>query len=181
MTRLEARLERPTLHPTQPFSRVPDGETAPPKAVLRPRQKVLGWKVGLLRSRYPSNYPTLAANRPHLGLSGQQKHRNPILHPVGCNALVFDGSKRFHLTINQRVNTPRTCMDAGSRLFIFSSSCVTPLSASFKLFGTVSNVMDEDLFEERAGILEYDAGFTRAEAEARATAELSPGIEQGAA
>ena len=31
-----------------------------------------------------------------------------------------------------------------------------------------------DLWEERAGILEHDAGFTRDEAETRALAELEP-------
>ena len=38
-----------------------------------------------------------------------------------------------------------------------------------------------DLWEERAGILEYEAGFTREEAEARAAAELMPSVAKGAA
>ena len=38
-----------------------------------------------------------------------------------------------------------------------------------------------DLWEERAGILEYEAGFTREEAEARALAELMPSVAKGAA
>ena len=38
-----------------------------------------------------------------------------------------------------------------------------------------------DLWEERAGILEYEAGFTREEAEARALAELMPHLVKGAA
>ena len=38
-----------------------------------------------------------------------------------------------------------------------------------------------DLWEERAGILEYEAGFSREEAEARALAELMPSVAKGAA
>jgi hypothetical protein len=38
-----------------------------------------------------------------------------------------------------------------------------------------------DLWEERAGILEYEAGFTREEAEAHALAELMPSVAKGAA
>ena len=38
-----------------------------------------------------------------------------------------------------------------------------------------------DLWEERAGILEHEAGFTREEAEARALAELMPHLVKGAA
>jgi len=38
-----------------------------------------------------------------------------------------------------------------------------------------------DIFEERAGILEYEAGFTRAEAEARAVLELVPNMARKSA
>ena len=42
-------------------------------------------------------------------------------------------------------------------------------------------VLLRDLWEERAGILEHEAGFTREEAEARALAELMPHLVKGAA
>ena len=38
-----------------------------------------------------------------------------------------------------------------------------------------------DLWEERAAILEYEAGFSRDEAEARALAEIMPRLSEGAA
>lgn len=38
-----------------------------------------------------------------------------------------------------------------------------------------------DLWEERAGILEYQAGFSRGEAERKALAELLPMVEKVAA
>ena len=38
-----------------------------------------------------------------------------------------------------------------------------------------------DLWEERAAILEFDAGFTRAEAEAKALEEIQPLLAQEAA
>ena len=42
-------------------------------------------------------------------------------------------------------------------------------------------VLFRDLWEERAGVLEYEAGFHREEAEARALAELMPHLVEGAA
>ncbi len=38
-----------------------------------------------------------------------------------------------------------------------------------------------DAWEERAAILEYEAGFSREEAEARALGELMPRVARGAA
>jgi hypothetical protein len=42
-------------------------------------------------------------------------------------------------------------------------------------------VLLRDLWEERAGILEYEAGFNREEAEAGALVELMPSMARGVA